>query len=338
MSTVPGVFSETDLLEIMIKAEALGLDEKTKLQYKPNIEVLKALQTIQTAKLQPLEDSEKDREMSVYWINTFGIVDEADLEDCEFGTNKASTNKKDYALDIKRKSDFKVSESDLISNIVDWQEIVAKAFLRADKQLAEYLALQAVANLNAFAGPNELGTNGKGVVSGNETYIAPAYWDAKLMSYFERVAIANDFVNPILISGQNLYEPFRNAQFDAGNADGKGDANRFGSMKVYFDLRNIDSVNENQVTYMVDMGSIAMAWKTYYNSFISYKDEDRYKMMSNAFTSLAYDVHYKNNCGTNERVDHLFKLKMRAGIFNNPAGGSTEENTGVLKFVCGTPS
>ena len=104
----------------------------------------------------------------------------------------------------------------------DVQENIAKAMIRADKQLLEDFVQTMVARLNTFAGNNTL-SGGKGVDSSGDTYILPSYWDATLMAYFNRVAIDNKFTSPILASGQNLYEQVWVAAANAGNANGKGD-------------------------------------------------------------------------------------------------------------------
>ena len=228
-----------------------------------------------------------------------------------------------------------MSESDFIDN--EFEMNVAKALLAADKKMVEAFAQYAVAQLEAFKGVNEMGSTGKGVIVGGDTNIAPAYWNPTLFAYLNRVAIMNKFTNPVLISGNNLYESAFIAQMNAMNANGKGDSALFGTMPIYFDLFNIDTVNTPDMkTYMLSMGSMAIASKAF-NPNVPERtfDNTRYTMRSNFMPSLVYDVWYNNSCesGASRLVQHNWTLRLTADIFNNPAG-CTLTNTGILSFEC----
>ena len=166
----------------------------------------------------------------------------------------------------------------------------------------------------------------------------PAYWNADLAAYFARVAIDNRFTSPIMLSGKNLFESMYIAEAKAANANGKGDAILFGDMNMYFDLFNIDSVNDPDFkTYLLSMGSLAMASRALNPETPQVLDPfTRYKIRSQ-FLPFEYDVFYKTQCTTNDRIQHDFKVKIVADLFNNPSG-CDDNNTGVLSFVCGTAS
>jgi hypothetical protein len=337
MSTTSGVFSETQLLDIRIKAEQLGLDSRIGLQYKANVNTILALQAAQTARIIPLERKDKDHEVEIEWINACGI-EVGDNVSCVVGGEELSTNTEKHALDIEKVVNFTVDDSAFINNDFGREEAIAKGFMRADKVLSEYLAQTAVAKLESFKGVNQL-TGGKGTVSGLETYILPSSWDATLMAYLSRASVVNQFGVPILLSGQNLYEAFMIAQAKIGNDNGKGDVSLFSGMRMYFDLFNVDSVNDPDLkTYMINTGAIAMASKTYYTpSIVTYSAEKRWSISSAHIPGLEFDVHYKDECGTNDFYKHHFKIKLKSGIFQNPLGCNAE-NTGVLSFICGVPS
>jgi hypothetical protein len=339
MSIVGGSFSETQLLEIRLLADRIMFNDRIKQQFIPQYEILNAIAANQTARITPLEASNKNYEVKVEWMNACDIDHQA-IANCDFCDTELSTNTEEYALDIEQEVCFMVDEYKFINNDFDFQLAIAKGALMADKVLTEYLAGQAVARVEAFKGVNEF-DGGKGVVSGTDTYILPAYWDATLGVYFNRVGILNRFTNPWFLSGSNLYEQAMVARYNSGNDNGKGAAAMYGSLRMYWDLFNIDTYNDPDLkTYMISDGAMAMASKAYYKgvgegSPAVYFTEKRWSMPSRFMPGVTLDVYYTNECGTDNFYKHKYRYILRAGIFNNPAG-CTATNTGVLSFVCGT--
>jgi hypothetical protein len=335
MSTIGGSFNETQLLQQRVKASEILFDDRIKQQFVPQFEVLKAIQAIQTATIGSSFQRQKKYDVEIMWENFCDIVAKDCDDSCDLGGEKSSTNTETKTIECFKEVGFSMSEADFIDNEYDMN--VAKALLAADKSLVEAFAAYAVAQMEAFKGTNVMGTSGKGTISGGDTAIIPAYWTASLFAYLNRVSIMNKFSNPILLSGNNLYEANYTAMMNAGNANGKGDANFFGSMPLYFDLFNIDTVNDPDFkTYMLSMGSMAMVSKTF-NPAVPEKLQDftRYTMNSNFFPALKYDVWYDNACesGNQRLVKHNYTLRLTAAIFGNPSGCSLD-NTGVLAFKC----
>lgn len=335
MSTVGGSFTETELLQQRVLATQISFDDRIKQQFVPQFDVLKGIQAIQTATINTNFQRKKEYDVEIIWENFCDIVADDCTGSCDLGGNKSSTNAETKTLSCLKEVGFSMSEADFIDN--EFEMNVSKALLRADKALVEAFAAHAVAQLEAFKGANQL-TTGKGVISGGNTTLIPAYWNASLFAYLSRVAIMNRFTNPVLISGSNLYEASLMTMANQANANGKGDAYMFGTMPIYHDLFNIDSVNDpNLMTYMLSTGSLAMVSKSM-NPNVPEKLQDftRYNMRSNFFPSLVYDVWYSNACesGTNRLVKHNWTLRLMADIYNNPEGCKTG-NTGVLGFLCG---
>ncbi len=221
MSTTAGVFSETTLRTIRAMADEIFFDDRIKQQFIPQIEIINAIKTVQTAAVNPkfsqLKDSKgmpKRTDVEVIWENACGLT-AGECTECTLDGDKLSTNAQTYSLDFCREVQFTVSEADYIDNEFDANLAVAKAFLRADKLLAEAYAAYCVSVLEANKGINNL-TTGKGVVSGSDTYILASYWDAALMAYLSRVAILNQFTNPTIVSGSNLYENVWVAKMNVG--------------------------------------------------------------------------------------------------------------------------
>jgi aminopeptidase N len=134
-----------------------------------------------------------------------------------------------------------------------------------------------------------------------------------------------------------LFEAAYIAQANAANANGKGDAILMGAFPTYFDIANIDSVNDPALkTYMLSLGSMAMVSKAF-NPDVPETTFDfiRYTMRSAFMPELVYDVWYNNKCkeGQSRRVEHSWTIRLTADIFQNPQG-CQNGNTGVLAFKC----
>jgi hypothetical protein len=334
MSTIGGSFDETILLNQIVRADELMFDSRIKQQFTPQYEIINALKAAQTATVQTPLSRKKNVAVEVQWENFCDIVAEACATDCTIGGAKSSTNVAEYDLTFCKEVNFSMDENDFIDNTFDMN--VAKAFLKADKEITEAYAQYAVAQLEAFKGINVL-TTGKGTVAGTETTIPAAYWTPSLVPYLNRISIMNKFVNPIFLSGSNLYEAYYTAQANNANADGKGDWNLWSGLQPYFDLFNIDTVNTPDLkSYLISMGSVALANK-YYNPDVPQIgfDMTRYTMPSRFLTGMKYDVFYNNACeGTSKLWSHNYTVRFRADIFANPVGCDLN-NTGILSLSCG---
>ena len=339
MSRTAGVFSETILQNIRLKAKEMSFDDRIMQQYRANADILTHLKDLQTAKISALERKDKTQKITVEWINSCGLTAQDNVS-CVIGGAELSTNTQDYELDYEKIVPFTVDDAELDDNDFNTEDVVAKGFLKADKALCEIYAQYATAQLNAFKGVNQLNEAGSVLnVSGSDTYIDAPYWNAELLAKLQRAGVINKFTNPALISGSNLYEDDFLSKYNAANANGKGNAGLFNAMNVKFDLFNIDQVNTpSKISYLVSTGAVALASKTRFSKqVVTYTDRLAYSIDSVFVPGLSFDVYYKNECGTNDFMKHNFKVVLRAGIFNNPEE-CVENNTGVLTLVCGTPS
>lgn len=335
MSTIAGYFDETIMNDIRVKASEIMFDDRIKQQFIPKYNVVNAVSAVQTARVFPNLKNSKDFDVEVIWENFCDYECEANVS-CEVGGTKSSTNLETYAMTFVRQVVFSFDEQDFIDN--DFSVNVAKGMLKADKELTECFAQYAVAQIDSFAGNNAV-TTGKGVVVGADTFIAAHYWNAALVSYFNRVGIMNRFTNPIMLSGNNLFEQVDWASYTVKNANDKADYYAFGDMNLYFDLFNVDTVNDPDLnTYLISMGALAMGSRAWNPSTPERLDPfTRYKMPSRFLPGFEYDVFYNTECTTNDLVQHNFKVKLQADVWNNPHG-CEEHNTGVLSFTCGESS
>ena len=335
MSITAGVFTETTLVNIQAKADAIWMDRIQKMDYVPEAKVAECIIAQTTAKFGALK-GKKDPSIDVGWVNACDVSAQS-CTDCTIVPTELSTNIEEYYLNRERCAEFSACENDFRTNFFDIEDVIAKGFLKASLALDEWWAAQAVAVLNASVGVNE-SDGGKGNVVGTNTFVAPAYWSADLMGYFARVATVNRFKNPMLISGLNLYESVWTAEWEKCCENGSG---KFGTMDMCFDLFNIDSVNDPAyVTYMLNKGALAFVTKCYYEGAtasnpVKYMDQHRWTMPSFSLPGVCYDVHYENKCyDCGDFFEHNFKLKTLGDIFLNPVG-CTATRTGVLEFECG---
>lgn len=336
MSIVAGVFTESTLVNLQVKADSIWMDRIQREDYVPQAEVAKCLIEQTTAQLGELKNVNKELSIDIGWVNACD-VSAASCTDCTISGTELSTNVDTKTLSQTRCAEFTVCENDFRTNFFDMEDVIAKAFLKASLALDEWWAARSVASLNANVGVNEV-TTGKGTVAGTTTYVKSAYWDANLFGYFARVAIGNRLKRAGLISGANLFESKFIADFEACCENKRG---KFGSMDVCFDLFNIDSTNTpDLMTYMVNRGALAFVTKAIYAGNtaanpVKYMDQHRWSMPSFSLPGVVYDVHYDNECsGCGDYFTHNFKLKTFGDIFLNPVG-CTATRTGILEFQCG---
>lgn len=334
MSTTAGYFDETILNNIRVKSAAIMFDDRVKQQYVANYDVIKAIQAVQTASIYPsIARTSKKIGVDVMWQNVCGQTVE-DNTTCVIGGSKSSTNLESYDLSYEKIVKFSEDEADFIDNEFDIESAIAKQFLTADKNITENFAQYCVSQIEAYRGWNTV-TTGKGEVVGAETYVPAAYWNASLAAYFSRVATLNQFTSPKMLSGNNLYEQMWVAKANQANGEGKGDAIMYSGMNMYFDLFNIDAVNDPTLkTYMLSTGSLAMANRALNPDKPQRLDDfTRYKIKSR-YLPFYYDVYYNTECTTDDLIQHNFKMKLNADLFLNPTG-CDDNNSGILSFTCG---
>lgn len=334
-----GQFTCATLAEIQLKEEEFWNSPSTKKDYTAEVEALSAIRTEQTVRFTELEEPDKDKEIKAYWVQNCDTGTSACTDECSVGGNEPEAACETYALDICRKVGFTVDEKTFRTIAPTMEEAVAKSFLRKMKLLDEYLAEQAVVVINANVGANQY-TGGKGTVAGFSTTIPAQYWNASLFSYLALVAKKNKFADSYLLSGSNLFEAAWNAKMAQGNAEGKGDAAKFGSMRQYYDVFNIDTIlDPDKATFLIDKNALGFASKVYYPASQGAPRDYgvsgaglKWTKDSMNLPGVKYDVTYKITCES-DRIKHHFSIQVKAGIFVNPVG-CNPNNKGLLKFKC----
>ena len=333
MSTTAGVFSETTSKNIQAKAEEIMMDDRTKQNFIAHVDAIKAIEKVQTAKIDMLK-SKKDYTVEVSWINNCAIVAE-DCDSCSVGGNELSTNTQLYTIDKCKQTKFSVKGYKFINNDYDAQELIAKGLLTADKVISEAIAREFLIYLAANAGISNWTLAGEiGTVVGNEVQIATADFDAEAIGYIMKVYLANHFTNPQTISGNLLYNEWQNAFFASGAfANTAGDQGRFQSLNPAWDIFTFNAAAMNTRMFGLSTGSLAAASKTYYGESVEEygKEGWRWSIPSRWIDWLTLEVHMNTNC-ENDIIGFDYAVKGRYGIWNNPEG-CEDGNNGILQFV-----
>lgn len=338
-ATIPATFTCADLLVSQAKAEAIWADNAENAEYMPNSETVQAIVANQTSKLDAITGlQEKNNTIKITWLTSCELEVDDCSTDCFPDGAEIKSNCKNYVPTICKEVNFKITEATLRDSIYSKEEVLARAMLKAIKKIEDTLGAAGVAFLEDVEGVNsfmgDLGTlTGGGVVGNSATKIAPGNWTASLLGYFIQASKMNLFTSPYLLSGNNLYQAFWNAQAEFANADGKAGLNKFNQMKPTFDLWNIDSAFSNQSTFLIDRSAVAFGGTWKYSEQVTDFGSDigrRYSIPSKTIPGLRYDVHHLMTC-VNKDIVHKFNIIAKAGFYLNPTG-CTENNTHVLRF------
>lgn len=310
MSYSEGQFNETILLEQRARADQMMMDPLIRQQWQPKTNFYNYIRSLQNAKLNEAFNARgrKDFDVEIMWMNTCDDFEIAD-ESCALGGKEASTNTQIYTLRRRKTYGFNVADDVFRDNAFDAEEALAKLLLRVDKQASEDFTKYLVDFVNINAGRNAV--TDRYTVEDDRTDIPADQWTAELMAYFARVMEMNRFNNAAMVSGANLWETMMVAAANNANVNDKGDYILWNSMPIWFDLFNVDTVNnDNQhivdglFTYLITQGAIAVANKTWnppapQRTF----DDVRYTMPSQFMPGMTYDVYYTNKCQEDSAAD-----------------------------------
>lgn len=338
MATSPtaGNFTCAELQQIIVEVDRIWADTQQARDYQSKVNVLTAIRQEQTARLELIENPEKDRELKVYWPTDCN-TNLADCDDdCVIGGPEAEAQCETYALDICKTTGFSIREKIFRTSNLSREQVVAKSLAKRLRELDEFLARTMVAKLNAFAGKNQFLDGIGDPDNDGVTYIAPSYWNADLYGYFAQVQIMNQFDDVFMLHGANLFQINWLASMNNANQNQKDELLKLQQIRSYWDMFNIEGVNGNvKASYMLTRGAVAFANKAYYplNNPVEYYNQMRWSIESKALPGVYYDVYYTNECVNND-IKHSWSLYVKAGIFLNPLG-CDEDVTGVIKFVCG---
>ncbi|MDD4225946.1 MAG: hypothetical protein PHU98_06120 [Mariniphaga sp.] len=332
MSTTAGAINETLLQNLRRRADALMFDEMIKLQFQPKIDSISAIQRLMTAQLGELKQKDKTLTIELEWMNACGITTQA-CTPCTVGGTEISTNTETYTIGQCREVAFTIPRYKFLTNDFGWEEATAKARLKADVELSEYVNQYFVAWLASIGGTNQwTGDATTATVTATETQIALANYNANIVAYLTKVATFNDFRNPLMISGDLLYNAYVNAQFQAGNFPYADQVKRFGAMDWMWDLWNFNALGLNAYQMMVNQGAIAFVSKSLYgptpivigDTMMGWSENSRF------VPGMILEYKMKQVCENDLPTDQ-YSVTIRFDFFQNPEGCTANKN-GVLLF------
>lgn len=336
--TPAGDLSCADLLTIQMHADEVWADGIQKREYEAKVDALKCLADNTSVKIEALEDGTKNYKVKLYW-EAFcdDVLIDCPTDKCAVPTvPEASSGCSDYTLSCLKGGGFKVPVNKFKDSEFERQRFVAKNMLKVDKQLSEFIAKQFITSLSAEAGVNQFDP----IIQGGAVDEIPAtMWTPSLMGYFAQVADHNDYSNPWVLSGQNLYNSLWHARMNAGNANGTGDNAMATSLPICFDTRNVDGVNTpDKVTYLINRN--ALVWANRYchtlNNPVTYHTNQgafsEWAQESANIPGTYFDWTKTIICEGGDYYEYYYAT-VNGGFLLNPLGCDSNK-TGILAFRC----
>lgn len=338
-----GDFSATQLTAITLKAQEMWAKNPGQTP-PPNVATVNAVKANQNARLADLEEKDKDKQVKITWVNSCALAVSDCTPDCEITGPELESDAVTYDLDLCKEVRFSVNETKLRTNTLTFDELAAPGLSAAIASLDNWYNSQMLLHLKTFAGVN--GIPAPWTYAAGTTTIPAASYNRSIVANVIYQAMRNGFTNPFFINNGDLYVDWLNAQLDARNAAGAGDAARVAELsRMTFDLQGFFTAGLTESLFMVNPGAVAMATKARNPNVPKImKDVTLYTVPSRAIPGVVYDAFYQLTCsvnGTESEYIHSWKLKTRGGIFLNPnqcpitIGGTTVTPTGVISYTKG---
>lgn len=335
--------SNSTLPIIMAKAMDLWPQNMTNADFVPQFETLTAIAENQTANLSTVGLPD-ERDVKIVWLNNCDLTVDTCVDNvCTFTGESVSSYTQTLSIDQCKQTEFSESYDVWRENEFGMADALAINFIKAQKAAVESIAQYAVGVINANLGVNVHDNQGAWTISGTSTTIPSGEWDSTaIYGKLRRNAIKNRLDSPFLLTGENLDQLQYMALTSQANADGKGDANRVGGMKAYFDLFNIEEENDPAyISYMINRGALAFASKGYFplvNDPLNPRGPQildgnykRFSFRNRFFPQLIHDVEMRTDCASGVWSENV-RMKSRYKVFVNPTG-CTATRTGMLAFT-----
>ena len=335
--------TNSTLPHVLARATALWPMNMSASDFTPQFETLRAITENQTAQLATVGLAD-ERDVKITWLNNCDLTVDACADNvCTFSGETASSYVQTLSIDQCIQTEFSEPIDAWRENEFGMADALAVDLLKAQKAHLESISQYAVGIINANLGENEHNNMGAWTISGTETLVPGTDWEStSIYGKLRRNAIKNRLDNPYLLTGENLDQLQYMALTSAANADGKGDATRASQMRAYFDMFNVDEVNDPAfITYMINKGALAFASKGYFTRVddpltprapeVLNGNYSRFSISNRFFPALIHDVETDVSCASGVwKVN--YRLKSRYKVFVNPTG-CTATRTGILAFT-----
>ena len=341
-----GDFSASKLMNIQMKAERMWTDGILATSNQPQAEAAKAVLANQTARFNVLNDRTKDHKIEVTFLDTCAIDTDDCVTNCDLDEPMVESGKEEYEPDLCQKTGFSVNEETSRTNIYSVEEIAAEAMGNAIGRLDEWWAKQIMAKLKTFAGVNTYPNPWTYDPAEATTEVPEAQYGLQMYANLIIQAQMNRMGTPYFIDNGSLYADIINAQLNAGNLDGKGDASRIQQLNMYHDLYNFARAGLDEDLFMISPGSTA--FKTVNRNPDTPRNlggqinQTLYTVNSRVLPGVKYDAYYTLKCKTVDgkaNYVHVWRIETNGGIWLNPkgcpvqVGEETLSPTGVLSYT-----
>jgi hypothetical protein len=324
-----GDFDESEILEYKLKAEEKWAEGKFTDDIKPHCDAAITQLEKQTARVQELNNPDKDNIVNLTWIKSCGLdTDDFDqtTDVCDIEGPELESDSKEYEMTMSQKFDFSVDDEKIRTNMYERVEQVAHGFLKADKQLSEWWTRQIIAYYKANMGPNI-------PVIANRS--SPFTWDAAntrslipaasykmgMVANLIKQMQLNMAESGFYLEDGTFFEEWMNAGLDGGNLDGKGNDLRKSKIDLNFDMWNFTGAGVAENMFLVDRNAVSMNTYTRYTDAPVEKrgkiNQTRFRYKSNILPGVYYDVIYTMSCNAGRDI-HTWRFITRGGIFLNP--------------------
>ena len=332
-----GVFTPSQIQIIQTKAEAMWRDSRA-VKRPVHLDAVKAVVENQTARFTEITDSDKDNKVKVTWLEDCDIQTTELQDDCSIDGVELGSNSKEYGMNIGQQTTFKVDERIGRTNTYTSDEVIATGLMNRLNALDEYYAKRVLTDLKLASGVNAYPTPYTFNSTLKTTEVQEDKYNLKMVAHLLQQAEMNDISNPYFISDGLFFIDVANANFDAMNADGKGDYNRYQALNLYFDQRNFNKAGVEENLFMIDQSAVGLYTKAWYGQqptlYAGDIQKTLYSVPSLNLPNVRYDVEYTMTCekkGGEPKYYHVFKISTQGLFAVNPVA-CNDTSTGVLSY------
>jgi len=325
------------LATVQAMADERWIDPIKNIDLIAKAEAARAVLENQQVNMSELQDKNKKKVVSLEWLTACDLSVSSCSDDCTITGSDATPQCKEYEIVCMGEVPFKVYDRVYRERTVDAQASIAHNMAVAMKLLDEAAAQYVLTALVANAGTNVY-TGAPGTVAAAVTTIPAASWNDSIWGYLALVAKHNQFNNPYMITGNNLFQLTYNRLAEFANADGKGNVNKMGDLRnrIYFDVFNVETIAPAN-SFLLHKTAAALVSKAWYplgaaNAVKLTADRMAYSVPSYNLPGVVYDVFTERGCESN---DYYTAFKVQAhGVFALNPTPCSDTNTGVLAFEC----
>lgn len=310
--------------------------------------------------IEPLTDPNKSNDVRVWWNDFCG----REAQDCDGGNScgllsgdPSQVDFKDYAITQCITDGFKIEENTFKGSFMSIEQNIADNQRHAITRILNRLNKKAIIFLKANAGGNK---GGQFNSTPAKQYVLPTADlsdEGKQSRLYTKIifdALASRIQNPFLIDYGNFWHLNMNAQFNKGNADGKGDAARSDYFNIFSDIEGRSQLPAAMnSTFLVAPYAYAFVNKSYFQKRnhpvggkVSFSgstpvyDEASGKwkyFITIPGYNIVIDVLLERTC-VNARKDiytHVFNYFLHYDFLLNPEGCSGEGSSvnGIVEYV-----